>query len=99
MSERGFDMIPCYRGEVEPGVAKINDLLAWDDTQPLSHNNRPKLYISDQCENMITAMQEFSHCGKDEHFKDFIDLIRYFIETGAMFINEDDWKSTGSGGY
>lgn len=99
MSERGFDMIPCYRGEVEPGVAKINDLLAWDDTQPLSYHNRPKFYISDQCENMITAMQEFSNCGKDEHFKDFIDLIRYFIETGAMYVDEKDWEATASGGY
>lgn len=99
MAERGFDMIPCYRGEVEPGVAKINDLLAWDDTQPLSYNNRPKLYISDQCKNMITAMQEFSNCGKDEHFKDFIDLIRYFLEIGALYVDEDDWKSTPSGGY
>ena len=99
MDALGFHMSPCYRGEVEPGIAKINDLFAWDDTQPLSHNNRPKLYVSDECPNSITAYQEFSNCGPQEHFKDWIDLDRYVLESGAMYVSEDDWKSTSSGGY
>lgn len=96
-----FHMVPVYRGDVEAGIAKVNNMLSWDDTKPMSEINRPKLYVSDQCMNTIESMLEYTGCSKEEHAKDFVDCVRYGIENGLAFCGEDNehLKATGGGGY
>ena len=99
MANLGFVMRPAPGVEIESGIAKINDALAWNDTEEMTDENKPKLYISDQCENTITSMLEYSGQSRAEHFKDHPDCIRYLMVSGAEHISPNSMIATGGGGY
>ena len=99
MANRDFVMRPAPGVEVEAGIAKINDALAWDDTEPMTDKNKPKLFVSDRCENMITCLLEYSGQSRTEHFKDYIDTLRYLMVTRAVHIDSSSLTCTGGGGY
>ena len=99
MANLGFVMRPAPGVEIESGIAKINDALAWDDTEQMTDENRPKLFISDRCENTITSLLEYSGQSRAEHFKDQIDCIRYLLVSGADHITSSSMIATGGGGY
>ena len=99
MANLDFVMRPAPGVEVEAGIAKINDALAWDDTEPMTDTNKPKLFVSDRCENMITCMLEYSGQSRAEHFKDYIDCLRYLLVSGADHITDGSLVATGGGGY
>ena len=99
MGNLGFVMRPAPGVEIETGIAKINDALSWNDTEPMTDENKPKLYISDRCENTITSMMEYTGQSRAEHFKDQIDCIRYLMVSGADHITSESMMVTGGGGY
>jgi hypothetical protein len=99
MANLDFVMRPAPGVEVEAGIAKINDALSWDDTEPMTDKNKPKLFVSDRCENMITCMLEYSGQSRAEHFKDYIDCLRYLLVSGADHITDGSLVATGGGGY
>jgi len=99
MANLGFVMRPAPGVEIESGIAKINDALSWNDTEEMTDKNRPKLYVSDQCENTITSMMEYTGQSRAEHFKDQIDCLRYLMVSGADHITSQDMMATGGGGY
>ena len=99
MANLGFVMRPAPGVEIESGIAKINDALSWNDAEEMTDENKPKLYISDQCENTITSMLEYTGQSRTEHFKDQIDCIRYLMVSGADHITAQSMMATGGGGY
>ena len=99
MANLGFVMRPAPGAEIESGIAKINDALSWNDTEEMTDENRPKLYVSDQCENTITSMMEYTGQSRAEHFKDQIDCLRYLMVSGADHITSQNMMATGGGGY
>jgi hypothetical protein len=99
MAAVGMHFTPATYDSVGAGVAKMNELLEWDDTQPMSGTNRPKLFISDQCENLIQSMVEYTGAGKAEQWKDFIDPLRYIIVSGSGYLGEEAMETFGGGGY
>ena len=99
MSNLDFVMRPAPGVEVEAGIAKINNSLAWDDTEPMTEKNRPKLFVSDRCENLICSMLEYTGSSRQEHWKDQIDCLRYLIISGADHISHNSLMCTGGGGY
>jgi len=99
MANLGFVMRPAPGVEIETGIAKINDALSWDDTSPMTLDNKPKLYVSDRCDNTITCLLEYSGQSRTEHFKDYIDCIRYLMVSGADHITSSSMVATGGGGY
>ena len=99
MANLDFVMRPAPGVEVEAGIAKINDALSWNDTEPMTDKNKPKLFVSDRCENMITCMLEYSGQSRAEHFKDYIDCLRYLLVSGADHITDGSLVATGGGGY
>ena len=50
-------------GDIAEGVAKINDLLDWDETQDRSYFNQPKLYLTKGCRNLSYSLSNWT--GKD----------------------------------
>ena len=54
-----------------------------DDTEPMTDENCPQLYFSDQCENTISSMLEYAGESKSDHFSDQIDCLRYLFVSGA----------------
>ena len=99
MSNLGFVFRPAPGVDIEAGIAKINDALSWDDTEPMTDQNTPRLFVSDRCENFITSMIEYSGQSRQEHFKDFVDCIRYLMVSGADHVTKRDLMITGGGGY
>lgn len=81
------------------GCIKINELLEYDDTKPLSETNRPKLYISDRCENTIQSFSEYTGVTPTEHWKDFVDASRYVIVSGSEFLGDGIVEVSGGGAY
>ena len=84
---------------VEHGLQKINDLLAWDDSEPLTEVNRPNFYVSDRCENVRYAMTEYSGTSRDEQCKDWIDVLRYGAVTPLEYVGAGELSVVGGGSY
>ncbi len=100
MSDLGFVFRAAPGAEIESGIAAINNLLTWDETEPLTDKNCPKLYISDQCENTISSFLEYTGTGgSTEHWKDQIDTVRYLVTSGAEYVTHNMLQTTGGGGY
>ena len=74
--------------EIEPGIQAINTLLEYNTDEPVGENNRPKLKVSDQCQNFIYCMQEYTNCSREEATKDFVDVLRYGVVTPCIFAGE-----------
>lgn len=85
---------------VNEGVTLINDLLAYDTTQPVSALNQPKLYVADRCKNTIYALQEWTgRDGKTGACRDFVDVIRYLVLSGARHLQNEDLSFEPLGSY
>lgn len=81
--------IPAPGYDENVGLQSINDLLSWDDTKPFDLHNKPKLYISEKCENLIYAMTEYTgELGGKEPTKDPIDCLRYLCIADVQFLDE-----------
>ena len=99
MGELGFIFRAAPGVDIEAGIARVNNLLAWDDSEPLTEENRPRLYVSDRCENLITCLMEYTGSGNTEQFKDFIDCLRYFCICDPEHVTNSMLACTGGGGY
>lgn len=79
---------PAAGVAIEQGVSIINDLLAYDYTQDISPINQPKLFISENCKNLIYCMKEWTGADKDKGAtKDPIDALRYLVVMHPEFVN------------
>jgi len=74
----------------DEGIQAINDLLAYDKTQPVTALiNEPRLFISSACQNVIWAMQNYTgHDGEKAACKDPIDLVRYMALQDLEYLPE-----------
>ena len=82
----------AYIGE---GIKAINELLDFDQEQfradgnQFTPLNQPRLFISEECEQVIASLQLWTPHGpvKDQACKDFIDLLRYMAVEDL-----EDWR-------
>ena len=73
---------------IEQGVAMINDLLAYDLSQPISPLNQPKLFVTKNCKNLIYCLKEWTGADGDKgSTKDPIDCLRYLVVMQPEYIN------------
>lgn len=87
---------------IEDGIQKLVDLMAYDTSRDIDSANRPHFYVSEDCENIIHALAEYTgEGGKDEPWKDPIDVLRYAVSYGADHMEEGSMLATvtGCGGY
>jgi len=100
MGNLGFYFKPAPADDEDQGIGKINDYLAWDSNKPLSDENRPRLYVSDRCENTITAMLEYMGVSREEAYKDPVDCVRYLCVSDPIYIGSNYSVGTEcAGGY
>lgn len=65
---------------IDTGLQLINQMLSYDETRPVCDDNKPKLYISRDCGNLISCIQNYTAAGGyAEATKDFVDLLRYLV--------------------
>ncbi len=96
MGDRGIYFTPAVVDDEEPGIAKINNYLSWDSNKNLTELNRPKLYVSDRCENVIQSMIEYSGVSREEVWKDAVDCVRYLCIGDPVYIGNNHYAETGS---
>jgi phage terminase large subunit-like protein len=79
---------PAAGVPIEQGVAIVNDLLDYDYGEPISTINKPKLYVSENCKNLIYCMKEWTGADKDKGAtKDPIDCLRYLMVMTPVYID------------
>ena len=85
----------------DQGIMRINDLLAWNPAEKLcSLLNEPKLYIGEDCQSLIWALQTYTrHDGEKAACKDPIDCLRYFATDEADFVDDGAGRTRGGGSY
>ena len=88
LSDAGMEFIPAPGVEIEDGIQALHNKMAYDRKRPIDGANRPHLYISDACENIIRAIQEYTgDDGKDEAQKDPLDCLRYAAVAEIRYID------------
>jgi hypothetical protein len=101
LDDLDFVVIPAPGDHIEDGLQKINDRLDYDQSKDIEFNNKPMLYISEDCENMIAAFGNYTAAGgKDEAWKDPIDCPRYAAAAEIDYVPKALSRShTSAGGY
>lgn len=90
LEEAGITTTPAPGLMIDHGLQLINDKLAYSQDKPISSLNTPHFFISDRCEQTIYAMKNYTgQGGASESCKDFIDLIRYLLEAGAIHVSKE----------
>lgn len=88
LSRYGLHFDTGLKDDLEYGEARVRALLAWDTKSPLDSLNRPHIYFTESCHNLINAMNYYTaklrvgtdepdETRRDETYKDFADLVRY----------------------
>lgn len=91
---------PAAGIKIEQGVAMINDGFSYDMSQDLSEKNKPKLYISESCQNLIYAVKEWTgQDGEKGATKDPIDCLRYLMVMDPEYQGREAMRGWGGGGY
>lgn len=98
--ENPMHFVPSAGIKIEQGVALINDGFAYDTTQELSPLNKPKLYISERCQNLIYCLKEWTGLdGEKGATKDPVDCLRYLMTMNPIYMDDSTMKGFGGGSY
>jgi hypothetical protein len=96
----GLYFTPASGVHIEDGVSAVNDLLGYNLRDPISILNEPKLYISEECKNLIYSLNEWTYIDKDKGAcKDPADCLRYLCLMDPCHIDERAPVSFGGGTY
>jgi hypothetical protein len=100
MSDLGMDFTATPGDTIDEGVGLINDWLHYNTQKPLDALNQPKLYISENCQNLIWCMKEWTGAdGNKGSSKDPVDLVRYLVLSGCNNVEGDILRPRGGGSY
>lgn len=85
----------------DQGIMRINDLLSYKQEEKLCEFiNEPKLFVSEECKNLIWALQNYTrHDGEKAACKDPIDCLRYFVTWDSDYVDEDAAQGQRGGSY
>jgi hypothetical protein len=100
LSSLGYDFIPTPGLNIDEGIELINEGLDYDPSMDLGLNNEPKLYISEECKNLIFGLKTWTgKDGKEGACKDQIDCLRYFCSSSPIYAEEGIFAGKGGGSY
>tara|TARA_R110000824_G_scaffold49265_1_gene138313 strand:- start:61 stop:1617 length:1557 start_codon:yes stop_codon:yes gene_type:complete len=99
LADEGITVYPAEALDIETGLQAINNLFSWKSDQPMSLENKPRLMISEECQNTISCLQEYQPGNLKDPSKDFVDLLRYFSVGAFEHFEEEAMTATKPGGY
>jgi hypothetical protein len=100
LDEEDMVFTPAPGIHEDDGLQLINEKLSYDTEKPTSSLNRTHLYISEECEQLIKALAEYTgEGGKTEAYKDPIDVLRYAAVSGIDHVPLQGATVRKSGGY
>lgn len=98
--EEPMHFTPSAGVKIDQGVALINDGFSYDQTQPLSKENSPTLYISESCQNLIYCVSEWTGRDGDKGAtKDPVDCLRYLMVMEPIYAEKEVMRPYGGGAY
>src|SRR5688572_15571762 len=93
MAMRGYFLEYHLNDDLEFGENRVRELLAFDATRAVDALNRPKMFITEDCPNLIAALSFYTaktnpdgdvvEGKRDETYKDGADVIRYLAVSPA----------------
>lgn len=94
-------LIPASGVDVEEGLMRINDLLAWEPDKKFdSLNNSPRLFVSERCRQVIWALANYTGLGGETGgCKDVIDCLRYMALADLWYRDPKRPVRQGGGSY
>ncbi len=101
------EMRPSYSlasDEVETGINRIKEYLAWDEKKEISALNRPRIQISRTgCPNLVTSLERWGRNQKTgeplDDFKDPIDALRYDLMSNPEIEVPRPWPKHQGGSW
>ena len=93
---------PWPGAKIKQGFTHVNELLDWNQEQELCWPiNAPKLYVTEDCQQVIWTMSNFTGLGGERAGgKDFADLVRGMALADLQYYESNEFKSSGgTGGY
>jgi hypothetical protein len=102
LADQDIIVNPAPGLDIDEGLQALVSKMAWDVSKPMDSLNRPKFYVSEECENIIMALGEYTgDDGLKEAWKDAIDVLRYAAIADIEHVGENVMKVTrsGNGGY
>ncbi len=91
---------PAAGLRLEEGISIINDWFAYDQNQEISAINQPKLFISEECHNLMWCLREWTGLDNEKGAsKDPIDALRYIAVMQPDYGGSDTYKAIGGGSY
>ena len=102
LADHDFICIPAPGLEIDDGLQSLISKMSYDVTKPLDSMNRPRFYVSEDCENVIKALGEYTaEAGLKEAWKDPIDCLRYACVSNIEHYPESAFATVGAsgGGY
>lgn len=104
LAEFGIHTTSEINDNLQYGEGRVRALLSYDTKNPLSAVNCPRLYVTENCTNLINSLLYYTAANKsseddmpdeekrDETYKDFADLIRYAaVSQVAESALSDSW--------
>jgi hypothetical protein len=101
----GLAFVPAPGLPLADGLSRINEYLYFDrDRERVPVLNAPRLFICEECRNLIWAMNNYSLPNdtesSDDACEDPIDCLRYLVTRGLRYIMPGGKiKTTGGGTY
>jgi phage terminase large subunit-like protein len=88
-------LMPAAGIAIEEGVGMINNWLSYDMSQPISSQNQPKLFVSEDCQNLIYCLKEWTgQDGQKGASKDPIDCLRYLAVMDPEFEDNKTYQAS-----
>jgi len=90
--------------DIRDGISQINELLFFNQQEErLPLINEPRLYISEECRNLIWSMNNYSlpddaERASDDACEDPVDCLRYLVTRGVRYILPGGKVQTRGGG-
>lgn len=86
--------------DIDTGVAAIDDALAYNRQKPVDFFNKPRLLVSDECENTIYALQTWTgktkegKTDRDGATKEWVDLLKGFFLRDRPYLGGTQQEGT-----
>jgi len=96
-----MDVQPAKGLNEREGLSAINEMLHYDKKQDLDGvMNCPELYVSEECEQVIWALSNYTGTGgENAGCKDIMDLLRYLATADVQYYDATVRAAWGGGSY
>lgn len=100
ITKDGLLFVPAPMVTVDESCALVNNLFGYNMSEEVSVLNEPKLYVSEECQNLIYSLKTWTNADLDKGAsKDPIDCLRYMILMDPMHVERTAEYSTAIGSY